>query len=206
MARSSPAPSGRALLNLSGGVDSAYAAWRWLSERRGRLLIHHCHLRNREGRLDVEAAAYRATLAWLRENGFDDFEVVETGFDYGTVPHIVWDIEIIGFLTGLVLRGNGYKDITKVIMTATADDLRIRNIQRRQRRRDQLAQLMLPTKKIEPVWISRHLTKKQMMQAMPAELLALTWSCRRPREGRPCGECYTCKLTTRAGLHSRPAS
>ena len=39
-------------------------------------------------------------------------------------------------------------------------------------------------------------TKQELAAALPAELVALTWSCRRPvREGggfRPCGACKAC--------------
>ncbi len=194
MPSSSSRSPGRVFLNLSGGVDSVYAAWWWLQNRPEGLVIHHCHLKNSERRDRAEAEAVKSVLAWLREHKLDRFEFIESTFDYGTIPHLVWDIEIIGFLTGLVLRGSRYKDITRVLMTTTADDLRLRSSDKRRARREQLAQIMLPRRQLEAVWVNRHLSKAQMVKAMPKDLLALTWSCRKPQNGKPCRTCYTCKL------------
>ena len=43
------------------------------------------------------------------------------------------------------------------------------------------------------LWPLAEITKPQIIAALPDELLALTWSCRRPRRGRPCGRCLTCR-------------
>ena len=186
--------TGRVLLNLSGGIDSSYAAWRWLVDNPYRpLLIHHCRLLNFEGRTQAEDQAVDGVVAWLREQGLDRFQLVKTEFNYGTLPHIVWDIEVIGFITGVILRGKRYPDIRQVIMTTTADDMKLKNIHRRHRRREELTRLMVPRKEVQYLWVNRHLPKAEMVRRMPKELLRATWSCRRPKDDRPCGECYTCK-------------
>ena len=47
------------------------------------------------------------------------------------------------------------------------------------------------------------MTKQQVIEACPPELLRLTWYCRRPRKSGsvfyPCNACFTCKQVNAAG-------
>lgn len=177
------------LLNISGGVDSVYVAWDHLRNRRGRLLLHHCEFRTKSRRWEAEAKALNEVLAWFDANGLTDYEIARTGFDYGTLDTI-WDIEVIGFLTGVILRKR--PEINTVLLTATADDMELKNISRRQKRRADIIELVAnrPVRLIQPV---SHVRKAAMIAELPADLYALTWSCRKPKDGKPCGKCYTCR-------------
>lgn len=46
--------------------------------------------------------------------------------------------------------------------------------------------------------IDWNITKEEMIQEMPKDLLELTWSCRRPDNGNPCGHCHACKAKNKA--------
>lgn len=39
-----------------------------------------------------------------------------------------------------------------------------------------------------------HLHKAEVMARLPADLLALTWSCYEPVDDKPCGTCNSCVL------------
>lgn len=184
---------GRALHNLSGGLDSTFVAWKWLCEHPERLLIHHCHLKTRQNRYPNEAEAVNRILDWLREHGLGHFDFVETTFDYGTSRSGVYDIEIIGFMTAVIVRGKRNKDIDTVLVSASANDMKLRNIAVRQERREALIRLMNPDRRLSFAWPIKTLSREDMVRDMPTDLFDLTWSCRRPKDGKPCGKCHTCR-------------
>ena len=184
---------GRVLHNLSGGVDSAFVAWDWLRQHPERLLIHHCHLVTKQKRTPKEAEAVTAILAWLRREGLDHFDFVESTFDYGTIGTGVYDIEVIGFISAVILRGRRYKDVDTILVPASANDMRLNKISERQERRKALVELMNPGKRVRFVYPIEHLEKRELLRTMPQELRGLTWSCRRPKNGEPCGKCHACR-------------
>jgi len=94
------------LLNLSGGIDSLWCLWDY-ARRREPLLIHFCHLINFTGRGDYELEAVDKILAWIDENEPFDYKLIKTRFDYGNA-RIVQDKEVIGFLSGVILRDTRY--------------------------------------------------------------------------------------------------
>ena len=186
-------PGSEALLvNLSGGVDSVYATWRLLADGH-RLVLHHCVMRNREGRHEAEARAVRAVAAWLRSNRLRAFSLVESGYDHGNVGRMPYDVEIIGFMTGVVLRDPARSRIKTVVVSANASDVSVtKPTTSRVVRRRQLAEVMLG----KPLnwWIPfAQVTKAEMVAALPPDLLGLCWWCRTPRGSDPCGRCRPCR-------------
>jgi 7-cyano-7-deazaguanine synthase in queuosine biosynthesis len=176
------------LLNLSGGVDSTYAAWLLLSQGE-RLLIHHCVLRNHERRDVKESQAVKAVLNWFSRQGFTRWQYVETGFDYGNTRFIIPDIEVIRFITGLVLRRRSLRHITTVVASGIAEDPVLDAAEKARIHGIMEAAAKRPVELIRPI---RHMSKADIIAAMPPELFALTWYCRRPHNGGPCGKCRTC--------------
>ena len=57
----------KTLLNLSGGIDSAYCLYKY-AESKIPLLIHHCNLYSWEGRVDLEKRAVLKQLNWIKKN------------------------------------------------------------------------------------------------------------------------------------------
>ena len=188
-----PAPGAETLLlNLSGGVDSVYAAWRLLTDGH-RLILHHCILRNREGRHDVEARAVRLVASWLRDHRLRAFTLLESGYDHGNLGRLPYDVEVLGFLTGVVLRDPSRRKIDTVVVSANSADASVTApTTSRIVRRRQLAEAMVGRRL--NWWIPfAHMTKAQMIAELPAELLELCWWCRRPQGTMPCRRCRTCR-------------
>lgn len=180
------------LVNLSGGVDSVYAAWRLL-ERGHRLLLHHCVMRNEEGRAEVEKAAVDQVLVWLRSNRKYRFDYIESGYDHGSLGRVMFDVEVIGFLTGVILRDPARHRINTVVVSSNAGDVSVTKPQTsRVVRRQEIAE-MVAARKLR-WWVPfAEVTKQQMVAALPDELRGMVWSCRKPREGGTCKVCRPCR-------------
>ena len=188
-----PKPGGETLLvNLSGGVDSVYATWKLLTEGH-RLILHHCRIVNREGRRDVEMRAVRQTVSWLQTHRLRSFTLIESGYDHGDMGRLIYDVELIGFLTGVALRDPSRRMIRTVVVSANAGDASVTAPDTsRIRRRKEIAEVVAG--RALTWWIPfAHMTKRQMVAEMPPDLLALCWWCRRPRDDRPCRNCRTCR-------------
>jgi len=196
-----PRPSERVLVNLSGGVDSVHAAWRLLAEGR-KVLLHHCIIHNREGRAEVERRAVRGVVDWLNRRGLTRFELLESGYNQGNLGALPYDVELVGFLTGVILRDRRRQDIGTVVVSCNASDVSVTNpTTPRVVRRKQLAELMAGR---ELSWWMpfAHLTKAQMVEELPHDLLAVCWWCRRSGP-QQCGACRPCR-EVRASNTGRP--
>jgi 7-cyano-7-deazaguanine synthase in queuosine biosynthesis len=178
------------LVNLSGGVDSTFYAWRLLSEG-WPLLLHHVRMVNREGRAEVEQAAFEGVCGWLRGRGLGRFSTAESGVDLSGVAKLPMDVEVVGWFTGVLLWANS--NVSTVVVSANRDDVSIAKPQSaRVVRRRKLAELQAGR---SVGWWAPfgHMSKAQMVEAMPPELLALTWWCRKPQSGRVCRRCRVCR-------------
>jgi len=180
------------LVNLSGGVDSVYAAWRLLGAGH-RLLLHHCVMRNDEGRADVEKAAVGQVLEWLRDSKLRRFDYIESGYDHGTLGRLPYDVEVIGFLTGVILRDPARHRITTVVVSSNAGDVSVTKPgSPRVVRRQQIAEMVAGRRLRWWVPFST-VTKQQMVADLPGELREMVWSCRKPRDGGTCKVCRPCR-------------
>jgi hypothetical protein len=185
------------LICLSGGIDSTFAIWDWWQRNghnpKARLLIHHCHMETREGRLKYESEATRKIIQYFESNGFKNFDYTESSFSYGTIKHIVQDIEIIGFLMGVMCRSREYQ-IASISICASKYDLTLAGYGQRSERRYNVIKAL--TGKIYSYsYPIINYDRKDMIEMMPRELLDLCWFCRTPDNGKPCGKCKTCKST-----------
>jgi 7-cyano-7-deazaguanine synthase in queuosine biosynthesis len=189
-----PAPGSETLfLNLSGGVDSTFALWRLLADGH-RIVAHHCRLSNREGRQPYEKAAVDGVLAWLAARGLDRrLDYIESGYDHGTLGRLAYDVEVVGFFTGVALRDPRRRTIATVVVSANADDVSVVKPSTPRVVRRRLIAEATAGRKIN-WWIPyASLTKAQMVDQTPPDLLALTWWCRRPTDERACGTCKPCR-------------
>jgi 7-cyano-7-deazaguanine synthase in queuosine biosynthesis len=191
----------RTLVMFSGGIDSTAALWHVLHhpEKYGEVLVHHIHIKNLEARWRAEAIAVKNILDYIQKN-------VSTPFSYSestiTVPHFgnkfMYDVETIGFITGYMTSRD--PNITKVVIAATATDFEL-GVDASVMRGKRMHNAYHPDEKDHSARIKeyphRELTKVEVYKTVPAELAALTWSCRTPHyaDGKPieCGRCKTCK-------------
>lgn len=185
------------LLLLSGGVDSVWALWKHLTTTSEPIRTHHVHLINWEGRTRFEAHAVKKVLAWARKNGFGNRIIhSESTTDVGNLKWIPRDHHTWGFWAGFILADPSNAGITKVIRTFHIDSVEGGVDSPTRHRADEAWRRpieFMARRPVELVWPMIGLTKADVVRDLPAELLELCWWCRRPRAGRPCHACHTCR-------------
>jgi 7-cyano-7-deazaguanine synthase in queuosine biosynthesis len=181
---------------FSGGIDSTAMLVKLLTEGADELRVHHIHMQNREGRDAAEQRAVNSILAWCRAH-YRPFCYSESGLDFRALEAIPIDYLSIAFVACQVAIDT--PSCTRIAVGALAADTDIENRSARQRRVfDAMYECYRARKLGEPrvEWIYPvyGLPKAEIAAALPAGLLDLTWSCRRPLAGsRPCLECKACK-------------
>lgn len=200
-------PGERLYLQMSGGLDSSYLAWRLLGLGY-RLLVWHCSFRTAQGRWPHEDAAYTNVIAWLRQQpGFAErLDELPQGLysaggaidgwrlDYTFLwPEAGWHLRAIDHMgKHLPVR----QDIRYIVVS---DHQESRNID------DEPHTLAYETLNRNAGWprfrerIGRlrpmsQYNRVQIIGDMPEELIRLCWWCRTPRDGQPCHRCATCRV------------
>ena len=203
-------PPQRALLMLSGGIDSAYCLYDAL--RGGRdVHAHHVHLINRQGRAGPEGEAVVNILRWLdAQNLPGSYTLTNSVFDYGDVRYLSKDAAVWSFMAGIVLADRQrYGDIHSIIVprhlgafahernpaaAAALSDRYIKTFIRALTQREVVIELPIG-----------RMTKDQVVAAMPTGLLRLCWWCRQPANARRrCRRCITCKAVDPALRRHHP--
>ena len=188
---------------FSGGIDSTAMLVKLLTEGTDELRVHHIHMQNREGRDAAEQRAVNSILSWCREH-YRPFRYSESGLDFRALEAIPIDYLSIAFVACQVAIDT--PRCTRIAVGALAADTDIENRSARQRRAfDAMYECYRARKlgepRIEWIYPVYGLPKVEIAAALPAGLLELTWSCRRPVDGsRPCFHCKACK--SRQGLRS----
>ena len=183
---------------FSGGLDSTAMLVKLLAQGEDELRVHHVRMVNKEARAGAEQSAVERIVGWCREH-YRPFRYSESGLDFAELEAIPIDYLSIAFVACQVAIDTPRCD--RIAVAALARDTDIENRSARQRRVfDALYECYRARKLGEPQvqWIYPlyQSSKQELAAALPAELVALTWSCRRPvREGggfRPCGACKAC--------------
>lgn len=187
------------ILPFSGGVDSTYCLWKYLKDNPNKtLLVHHVNMKNKQGRMEYEKKAVHSILEWLQNNGLGNFKFIESGFDYGNISILHHDIVIIAFTTAVILRSPQYKNVTTVIATSNKEESSgqsIEYLENTAKRKIRLKTLhnVAERNNIKVIYPIYNTPKQQLIAEMPTELFELCWYCRTPRNGKPCGNCFTCR-------------
>jgi hypothetical protein len=135
-----------------------------------------------------------ALLAWLAgrlplTSGPSD--VVEIGAAGGVAAlHMIPALPPTATLTMIEPDTNAHALASEAIEVAGHTD-RVRAI---------LDACEIPRERYELVFPIEHLTRAQMAEDMPPDLLALCSCCRKPIAGRNCGRCITCNELREAGI------
>lgn len=182
------------LINLSGGVDSVYCAWKLLNENPNeKFLIHHV-ARSKLVRTRKEKEAVDNVLKYFEENELTNFKYIETtGYVLPKSVSVIKGIEMVGFFTGVILRS--YPDIKKVVICANSEDLvQGEGYNLRSKTRFDITYATSRGIEVEYLYPLRYMTKGEIADSLPVELLSLCFYCRKPDDdGNPCGRCQPCK-------------
>lgn len=184
------------LVMFSGGIDSTAMLVKLLAEGTDELRVHHVHMQNREGRDAAEQRAVSSILSWCKEH-YRPFRYSESGLDFRALEAIPIDYLSIAFVACQVAIDT--PRCSRIAVGALAADTDIENRSARQRRVfDAMYECYRARKlgeaRVEWIYPVYGLPKAEIAAALPAGLLDLTWSCRRPLGGsRPCLECKACK-------------
>lgn len=167
-------------------------------------------MQNIEARWQAEAQAVAAVLAYMKAHVSTPFTTSESAF---RTPHLggkfLYDSEVVSFMTGYMTSRDAA--ITKVIIGATGTDFAA-GVSEAVKRGKAIHNAFHLTKADHSGAVKEYphaaITKEAVYKTLPAELAALTWSCRTPHyaDGKPleCGRCKTCVLELQ--LVDRPAT
>ena len=178
------------LLNFSGGIDSLYCLWQYALSKTP-LLIHYCELQNWTKRHEQERVAVAKILGWIDKHLPFEYTYLKSSFDYGNLS-IVKDKEVIGFMTGVILRDKRH-EVDSVIISSNKEDVsRLEYYTESEADRIRLME-GVGHKKVKYLYPIKDKTKAELISELPKDLLSLSWFCRIPKSGKPCGKCKTCK-------------
>lgn len=179
------------LANLSGGLDSVYGVWRLLEQGR-RPLIHHCHLGGNK-RLQFESRATQEALEWFRIRGLTNFEYIES---WVTLPPYRYksrmrDPDLIMMVSGQILRDRPH--INELSYFNNLEDTSSR-YPRMARSRVNILKYWAHRNNIKIDRPIAHLTKADIVRALPDDLFQLSHWCRFPNShGEACHRCIPCR-------------
>ena len=183
---------------FSGGVDSTAMLVKLLAGSDEPLRVHHIHMANQERRDAAERRAVDAILAYCRKH-YRPFRYSESGLDFRALEAIPIDYLSIAFVACQVAIDTPH--CTRIAVGSLAADTDIENRSLRQRRVfDEMYACYRARKlgepKVEWIYPVYECTKAEVAAMLPAELAALTWSCRRPLSRGVgwalCGACKAC--------------
>src|SRR5512134_4124876 len=170
---------------LSGGIDSTAMLVKLLTASADELRVHHIRMVNREGRDRAESRAVEAIVAYCRAH-YRPFRYCESGLNFSALEAIPIDYVSIAFVACQVAIDT--PGCNRVAVGALATDTDIANRSARQKRVFEEMYACYRARKlgeprVEWIYPVHHLPKAELVAMLPAELLGLTWSCRRPLVG-----------------------
>jgi len=199
------------IIPFSGGIDSTGVLYHCLKNQPDRhfLLMKVCLYNSiSANRMTKEKEAVTAILAYLRENGINNFEYRELEYHYPTlgVPPL-WDSEVVYFAAATCIRA--YPEIDCLYEGVTADDYEGEGNDFNERLEKYARILHVVANKNDDDFSIQmplnHLTKLEIMLMLPPELLNMTWSCRYPVPKETysytlerCHFCPPCKVIDKA--------
>lgn len=192
-----------ALVNLSGGLDSTYCAWKWMKENPSKtLLIHHClihKIKERIPRHDFEHEAYKRVLQSFRSLGLNNFEAFESEFkiDLGARSRLNDQI-LVGFMAMAHITDSGLL-VKDYIISVSKEDIQMHgHTSSGQLRRQRLQEMRKVFRKdLNYLYPIKNMMREEMINALPKEILKEIYFCQglNAKTSEPCGECDTCRCT-----------
>lgn len=179
------------LLLLSGGIDSAFCLWQRVQAGLP-TRTHHVDLDDSEGRCEVERGAVTRVLHWMENHGSGLIEHSSSAMSFRKM-WVPYNFHAWAYWAGVVMAAPSGQAIDTVILPRHSDAFD--NPEDAQESdRVYLGHVELIAKrKPRLAFPIAHMTKADVVKAMPKDLLALCWWCRRPNGKQPCHKCRTCK-------------
>jgi 7-cyano-7-deazaguanine synthase in queuosine biosynthesis len=206
------------LLMLSGGVDSTFMLYHYLTQTTDTVHAHHISIRYPHlPRWKMEDPAVQRIVAHCREK-YRHFDYSESSFSLNVNRDAGWDSDL-QLLVASKIVPNIQADHVTVALGWCMDDMARPEVATRAARHvtpnlwralwESIDNNKHVNPKLDMPLIKAKLRKVDMLRQMPPELLRLCWSCRgyleTIRDGVPCGQCTSCKFNqqafTEAGLN-----
>ena len=191
------------LVMLSGGLDSTYVLYKYLTETDLPIFVHHISMRVRgEDRWKAEDTCIHHILDHCKQ--YRSFSYTQTIYDFG-LPYTGWDADIQVTVAARV-AANLDAETVVVTLGINADDYKRSEIVDRAERNvltNLWSAMLASIDEFRRVHIHptlhlpfKDVPKWKMLEEMPDELIAMTWSCRKPiyteTTATPCGRCHAC--------------
>ena len=180
----------KVLIMFSGGIDSAYLVERAIHAGH-EVVIHHVSLRNKFNRWQLELEAVNNLLHLWRDRGYkfkystsiiDNTELPMTQDAYYTssLASVICskDLTIDDAWLGFLVHEDYNIEYYERVFNAGISKMPSHSYQGTSKAR--LAYPLITFSKLDVV------------NSISGTALALTWSCRTPDSGEPCGNCSTC--------------
>lgn len=197
------------IVMFSGGPDSVYVLYHYLVKTSHIVHAHRIDMRYpSEPRWKEENEATERIYKYCREH-YRAFTSSTTLYEYPFGAYVGWDSDLICLVSLRVaanLANRFRRHRVKVAVGWNCDDRLRPSVARRIERKVtnnlfKACHDSLPDEfrkqiqdKIEYVLMDLGMYKKDIYLGLPEELWNMSWSCRTPRSGKPCGRCHACKL------------
>lgn len=195
------------LVMLSGGIDSCYMLYYYLTQTDYAIHAHHISLRYpSEPRWEQEDSASRNIVEYCRR--IRPFDYSESRFDIGFKHYVGRDSDT-QLLMAAKVAPNLKGDVHLAIGWEKSDfELEVNRIRAKNHVTENLWNALCDSidypmgehisRTILFPLMEMGIDKQEMMDRLPVELVRQTWSCRRPVKDTdkniiPCGECKPCK-------------
>jgi len=181
------------LIHCSGGFDSCWSLMWFLDNFDENIIVHFLDYKTKNSMDVMQRKAFRSIKAYVEINYPKRVRWMVSYLNMGDVTKPI-DIHVIGMFTGAIQRVNPQLEF--IIKSAPIDEeerLSSNGLMRRRKRAERVAEGisgMTPLKVLEPL---RTYKKKQAWE-QSGEWKYLTWSCRKPSSGAPCGMCHACLM------------
>jgi len=188
------------LIMLSGGLDSTASVVKFLTETDDHIVVHHINLINRLGRAVVELEASHAIVDYCKAQ-YRAFDFTTSTLDLSFMRKVVPDIYHSNYIAGLMASSD--PRIKKLASSLIADDHDDNTHIIRSNVALKLLRTLTPSKTVpEKLYLLRDMTKSDILEYLPPDLIRLTWSCRSPSRNpkgfQRCGKCRPCTQILKA--------
>jgi hypothetical protein len=196
------------LLMLSGGADSAVALIKLLTENDEPVFCHHIIMIDSESqtRHKPQEIACEKIVKYCRKH-YRDFTYTKSSWNF-PLSHFGWNLTLCAFVGARVLRSFRRARIDRYAVGVIDEPHTLGMWEERLQEIEMtfyggLVSAKLPYKP-EIIWPVADMTKTDILNSLPDELLEIVSFCRNPSDlgnntFQPCGKCISCNTRKEVG-------